>query len=249
METPKAGLVVLAVPDDALRQAAERLAGLKPGRRVAVVHVSGALGLDVLSALSDNAVGSFHPLQSFPEPRGPAAFRGSTVAVDSTSPALRRRLERLARDLGATPKHVGDEQRVLYHAAAVFASNYLDVVIGQAIRLLQSSGWNEAEATAALVPLAAGALENLRRRGPVAALTGPVRRGDAETVEKHLAALEAVDRAHAAGRGPKTAAVYRMLGSIALEYAKDAGLKPAAAGRTRRALTPKKAATRRRRRT
>jgi predicted short-subunit dehydrogenase-like oxidoreductase (DUF2520 family) len=230
---PPDGVLFLAVPDRAVGEMAARIAGMDPPRGLAVVHLSGALGLDVLAPLRPHAVGSFHPLQSFPAPRDPAAFRGITIAVDASTPALRRRLAALARRLGARPKHVGDEQRVIYHAAAVYASNFVDVVVAEGVRLLEGIGWSEQEATRALLPLTEGAVRNIRARGPVAALTGPIRRGDAETVERHLRSLDRAD-------------LYRMLGLVALEIAQEAGLDPAAAERTRRALTRNVAATRRR---
>lgn len=231
-------MVFLAVPDGAVRGLAAQLTAA-PGS-VSFVHLSGAMGLDALEALRPrHAVGSFHPLQSFPAPRAPGAFRGSTIAIDASAQALMRRLRAIARAIGGTPKHVGDSERVLYHAAAVFASNYLTVVVAEAARLLESIGWTRAESTKALVPLIEGAVANIRDRGPILALTGPVRRGDAETVARQLAALESVDGADG----------YRMLGTIALKIARDAGLDPVAAERMHRALTRGKAATQRRRRT
>jgi predicted short-subunit dehydrogenase-like oxidoreductase (DUF2520 family) len=238
IELSSSGIVFLAVPDQAIEDVAARLERLNPARRLSFVHLSGALGLGVLDALRDHPLGSFHPLQSFPAPRGPSAFRGITVAVDATSPQLMRRLRALARAVGAKPRRVGDGDRALYHAAAVYASNYVDVVIAEAVRLLSELGWSEADATVALLPLVEGALAGIRERGPVKALTGPIRRGDAGTVRRHLEALDGLDRG----------AEYRMLGKIALEIALEAGLEPAAAGRMRRALTEKAAATRRRRR-
>jgi predicted short-subunit dehydrogenase-like oxidoreductase (DUF2520 family) len=235
---PSSGVVFLAVPDRAVGEVAANLARMKPSQRMSFVHLSGALGLGALDALRDHPVGSFHPLQSFPAPRDPGAFRGITVAVDASTPTLMRRLRSLARAIGARPVPVKDDQRALYHAAAVFASNYIDVVLAQAVELLRNAGWSEKDAVEGLVALAEGALANIRRRGPVAALTGPVRRGDVDTVERHLAALQ------------KTPAedLYRMLGLIALEIAVEAGLEPAAARRMHRALTHKAAATQRRRR-
>jgi predicted short-subunit dehydrogenase-like oxidoreductase (DUF2520 family) len=238
IKPPSTGVVFLAVPDQAIAGVAASIARLEPSRRLSFVHLSGALGLDALSALHEYPVGSFHPLQSFPAPRGLEAFRGITVGVDATTPALLRRLRALARTIGATPKHVGDSQRAIYHAAAVFASNYVDALMGEAVKLLRAAGWSDKEAISALLPLAEGTLANVRLRGPVKALTGPVRRGDVETVQRHLEALDRLD----------FGAQYRMLGKIALEFAKEAGLKPAAAGRMQRALTEKSAATRRRRR-
>jgi predicted short-subunit dehydrogenase-like oxidoreductase (DUF2520 family) len=201
------------VPDDAVLPTAGALAlaGRPVPESAAFVHLSGALPLGALEPLrTTHLVGSFHPLQSFPEPRAPTSLRGIVVAVDASGPALLRRLNALARAVGARPKRVGDGQRVLYHAAAVFASNYVDVLLGEGVQLLRSAGWSEKEATAGLLALTEGTL--------LAAFSGPV------------------------------ADIYRMLGLIALEIAKEAGLEPAAAERMHRALTEKTAATRRRRR-
>ena len=230
---PQSGLLFLAVPDAAVSTRARRIADLDPPQKLAVVHLSGALGLDALAPLRGLELGSFHPLQSFPAPRDPTAFRGITIAVDATTPSLLRRLSGLARSLGARPKRVGDGDRVLYHAAAVFASNFVDVAVAEAVRTLKGIGWSEDQATRALLPLVEGAVANIRRRGAVRALTGPIRRGDAETVTRHLAAVDRPD-------------LYRMLALVALEIAQEAGLDPAAAERTRRALTQNVAATRRR---
>jgi len=241
------------VPDGAVADMAARIAAMHPPRRLAIVHLSGARGLDEVAAVAPNPRGSFHPLQSFPMPRPPSAFRGITIAVDATSSALERRLRALARGLGATPKHVGDGERVLYHAAAVFASNFLDVVVGEGVQLLRRLGWSEEEATRALLPLVDGAVDNIRSRGVVGALTGPIRRGDAETVARHLAALVPSGPSDPSGaarhlpmNGEEIFKLYRMLGLVALRIAREAGLDPAAAERTRRALTRNVAATRRR---
>jgi hypothetical protein len=249
------------------------------------VHVSGSLGLDALAALAGHAVGSFHPLQSFPAPRPPEAFQGITVAVDASTTGLERRLAQLARDIGAQPRHVADEERVLYHAAAVFASNYVVAVIAAAVKILQKAGWSRDEAEQALLPLVEGVVANARSAGVTKALTGPIRRGDVETVQRHLEALRMINapsgssrhhpggveeiasgaarhlpsssgpaatrRGHlphsvGKGGGEEIGDLYRMLGLVALEIAKEAGLEPAAAERTKRALTRHVAATRRR---
>lgn len=230
---PPSGLVFIAVPDAAIAETAARMAAANPPAGVAFVHLSGATTLAALDPLRPRGVGSFHPLQSFPFPRGPEAFRGITIAVDATTPALSRRLNALARQLGATPKHVPDSQRAAYHAAGAFASNFVTVMVREAVRLLEGIGWSEAEATRALMPLVEGAVDNMRRKGVVRALTGPIRRGDAETVGRHLEVVNDPD-------------LYRRLASIALEIAREAGLEPAAAERVKRALTRDVAATRRR---
>ena len=243
-------LVFMAVPDHAVDTLSNELAaaGADVPASVAFVHLSGALGLEALSALSRrHPVGSFHPLRSFPKPQGPEALAGILVALDATKPALSRRLERLARDIGARPRIVADKDRVLYHVAAVLASNYGVALLRLAVSLLERIGWTEREAVAGLLPLMVGSLEQARAAGPAAALTGPIRRGDVSTVERHLVALEALGRGAASSR-PELSDLYRMLGAFALETATEAGLDPAAAERVRRALTRKAAATRRRRR-
>jgi predicted short-subunit dehydrogenase-like oxidoreductase (DUF2520 family) len=242
-------IVFLAVPDVAVAGYARELAdapGLEVPASVAFVHVSGSLGLDALSSLARrHDVGSFHPLRSFPRPQPPAAFRGVVVAVDASRPALSRRLERIARDLGARPRLVAGADRMIYHAAAVFASNYGVVLLGVAAGLLESIGWSEKEAVAGLLPLMTGAVDEAGRIGVAGALTGPARRGDVSTIQQHLIALERVEGGRS---GLPVIDLYRMLGSIAVEIAREAGLGPAAAGRVNRALTRKVAATRRRRR-
>ncbi|HVH62130.1 MAG TPA: DUF2520 domain-containing protein, partial [Candidatus Dormibacteraeota bacterium] len=176
-----------------------------------------------------HAVGSFHPLQSFPSPQTPAAFHGITVGIDANTSGLERRLGELARDIGARPRHVGERERKLYHAAAVIASNHVVALISEAVRVLEAAGWQEQEAEQALVPLVQGTLANIRQSGVTSALTGPVRRGDVDTVRRHLQAL---------GDLPvEVGELYRMLGLVALGIAEEAGLDAAAAGRTRRALT------------
>ena len=186
-------MVFLTVPDGALASVGAKLAaaGEAIPRSAAFVHPSGALGLDSLEALRQrHPVGSFHPLQSFPEPRPPTAFRGVVVAVDATSASLLRGvLGRLARDLGAKPRRVDDRQRALYHAAAVFASNYLVALLGEAVGLLEQAGWTEKDAVGGPCAPGAGAVANVAKSGPTEALTGPIRRGDAETVQRHLIAL------------------------------------------------------------
>src|SRR5207247_9634713 len=111
----------------------------------------------------------------------------------------------------------------VYHAAAVFASNYVVSLLGEAASLLEASGWSEQEAVRGLAPLAEGAIANVTKRGPTAALTGPVRRGGALTIRRHLAALGELDeRRHGD--------LYRMLGHVAVENANAAGFDVLAAG-------------------
>lgn len=186
-----AELVVLAVPDDALEPTAIRLAeaaAFRPGAWVA--HVSGAHGLDVLATA--RAAGArrlaIHPLQTVPDVGGAIeAIPGSPMAVTSEDEDGAKLGERLALDVGAHPFRLADDRRPLYHAAAVFASNYLITVAGIAEDLFLEAG--VPDPAGVLMPLARASLENLGRMGPAGALTGPAVRGDAGTVARNLEAL------------------------------------------------------------
>lgn len=186
-------IVLLAVPDDALASLAGELAASgKVTDRHAVLHISGVLDSSVLEPLSSSgaALGSMHPLQSLTDPlRAPERLKGAVAAVEGDQRAVET-ARALARTVGLRPVAVRPDRKAAYHAGAVFASNYVVVLGSIAERLLVDAGFTESDARAALAPLIAGSFGNLREEG-AGALTGPVARGDAATVRRHLAALPA----------------------------------------------------------
>jgi predicted short-subunit dehydrogenase-like oxidoreductase (DUF2520 family) len=210
-------LLLLAVPDDALTEVAEELAAAGPameGRWAA--HLSGASGLDVLEPLRRLGARrlAIHPLQTFADVEGAiAALPGSWVGVTADDEAGFTLGERLAKDLGASPFRLEDDRRPLYHAAAVFASNYLVATSGVAERLFGQAGVPEPRA--AMHPLQEATLANVARLGPQAALTGPAARGDVSTVERNLDAL--------AASAPEAIAAYVALCRVALDLAERGG--------------------------
>jgi predicted short-subunit dehydrogenase-like oxidoreductase (DUF2520 family) len=234
---PPAEVAFLAVPDPELARLAGEVARRLP-TATAVVHLSGSLPLAVLEPASagGHPTGSLHPFQSFPVQRGPAAFKGSLIGVDSADPELLALLERLAVDLGGRPRRVPDEQRALYHVAAVLASNLLIGLIATAATVLEAMDWSRDDALGALLPLLQGVVENIGSEGLEGALIGPIRRGDPATVSRHLAELES--------RGLEDPArVYRILARATLELALASGLDPAKGRQILEALTGPPAAT------
>jgi predicted short-subunit dehydrogenase-like oxidoreductase (DUF2520 family) len=229
-------MVFLAVPDQVLESLAHELASEVPSPDTAFIHLSGPRDLAVLQPLNEigHAVGSFHPLQSFPMVRPPEAFRGSLIAVDASDEALLGELTTLAAQLGGTPRLVAAGERALYYAAAMTASNYLVALSAQATDLLVAAGWSRSDALAALVPLMRGALDNLQAQGLPDALIGPIRRGDAATVSRQVAELS---RLEPAGHSLPLR-LYLILGQAALELAREAGLEGEVAQRIAQALTP-----------
>lgn len=197
IETPEPGLrgatgagaevVILAVPDTAIAAAA---ALIEPGRIVA--HVSGAT---TLAPLTPHECFSLHPLTTItaaetsqtvlPDRSASHPFQGVFAAVAASSPRALELAEQLARTLDMRTFEVNDRDRATYHAAASIASNFLVTLEWFAERLAQTAHVQRE----AFVPLVQASVRNWASLGPQAALTGPIARGDAETVEWQRAAV------------------------------------------------------------
>jgi predicted short-subunit dehydrogenase-like oxidoreductase (DUF2520 family) len=219
----EADIVVLAVRDGAIAEVAPMLVttGLV-NKHHTLIHCSGVMSAaEALAAVADKVGGMamMHPLRAIPD--GRAAMRtmkGAMFGVEGNERG-RRDAMILVNALGARALELGGVQVAAYHAAAAIASNYTVVLLSAAADLLAGVGIAREQAIEALAPLVEGTLANVRERGPEAALTGPIRRGDAATVERHLAAL--------ASR-PDLAELYRALGRRAVVLARSAP-EPAAA--------------------
>jgi predicted short-subunit dehydrogenase-like oxidoreductase (DUF2520 family) len=175
-------LLLLAVPDDALRAVVAGLAetgALSETRMVA--HTSGAHGVAVLGDVKGLAL---HPAMTFtggPDDLGRLPGIAWGVTADD-----RRFATRLVADLGGVPEWIAEADRPRYHAALAHGANHLVTLVNEAAAILRAAGVEHPEAV--LRPLLTAALDNALRLGD-AALTGPVSRGDAGTVRRHLAAL------------------------------------------------------------
>lgn len=176
-------LVVVATPDAAVAAVAM---AITPSPNAVVAHLSGSLGLTPLEGHPRRAV--LHPLVALPDPeRGAERIVGAWFGLAAEGDPLARDV---VASLGGRAVAITEERWAGYHAAAVIASNHLVALLGQAERVAASV---EAPLEAFL-DLAAGSLADVVALGPAAALTGPVRRGDTATVERHLAALPADER-------------------------------------------------------
>jgi predicted short-subunit dehydrogenase-like oxidoreductase (DUF2520 family) len=172
--------VVIATPDGVVQPVAARV---EPVESCAIIHLSGALTLEVLAPHTRR--GSLHPLVSLPNAEvGSERLVGAWMAVSGVG------TDAIASALHARTFPLSDETRALYHAAAVVASNHLVALLGQVERLAAACG----VPFEAFLNLALGSLQNVADLGPTEALTGPVARGDWETVAKHLAALPTDER-------------------------------------------------------
>ncbi len=213
--------VFVAIPDDAIAGVVTDV-GWREGQKV--VHCSGALGLDVLAGAQRRKAmaGAFHPLQTLALPvdwlEARAFLQGVTFAVEAPEP-LMATLHRMGRDLGGFPVQVPPEHRALYHVAAVMDAGYLLALLSSAADIWEKMGFTRQQAVAALLPMARQTLSNATRRGIPRAVTGPIVRGDAGTVRKHLEALKA--------KAPEALPLYCHLGLASLAFARARGVSEA----------------------
>jgi len=221
--------VLIAVSDDALTIVAARLArgGMCSG---AALHTSGARGAEAIAELGRAGVecGVLHPLQAVSSPeQGVAGLPGASFAISGTGEASHW-AERIVALVGGTPLRLTAGREALYHAAAVMASNYVVGLIDASVELLREAGIPEDEALRAIRPLVETNAGNALTLTPARALTGPIERGDAETVALHLEALRAAP--------PEMRALYCAAGLRVLDLARRRGLDEAYASRVERCL-------------
>jgi predicted short-subunit dehydrogenase-like oxidoreductase (DUF2520 family) len=174
-----APVVLLCVPD---REIATAAAAVAPGRLVG--HCS---GVATLEPLAPHEAFSIHPLMTVVRATAPE-FRGAGCAVAGSTPLARAVADALCGTLGMRPVEIADRDRALYHAAATAASNYVVTLACVAERLARHVGVSREM----LAPLARASLENWIAHGPEA-LTGPIARGDVDTVERQRAAIGALE--------------------------------------------------------
>ncbi|MSO42254.1 MAG: DUF2520 domain-containing protein [Solirubrobacterales bacterium] len=181
----EAEAALLCVPDSEIGSACESVAATVPPLRF-VGHVSGATGLETLAPASERgaAVFSLHPLQTFPD--AATAVAGTPCAVAGSDEGALMLARSLAGLLGMRPFEVPEDRRDAYHAAAAMASNLLVALEESAAELLESAGIEDAREL--LAPLVLRTAANWAELGPDA-LTGPIARGDADTVDRHREAI------------------------------------------------------------
>jgi len=227
-----ADIVFITTPDGLIKESSRIISENKGFRENTVVlHCSGALASTVLALvepgkkLSRIKIGSMHPLQSFAAGQSGKSdnpFENIIMAVEGDPLAVEKARE-IAMDLGAKPFTIQTEGKILYHAAAVVASNYLVTLMDLAIKLMAASGVSESEAFEILKPLIKGTLTNIENTGIPDALTGPIARGDAGVVEKHVQEIRSLSADQAdfySINGVETIKVARAKGSLSEDAAK-----------------------------
>ena len=220
-ELAGANIIVVSVRDPQLDEAiGEVIAASRDGRvarGTVILHTSAIAEPAGLRTLNDSGFpsGTFHPLVPFSDPDVAAELlRKGWIGIDGEN-AARSASRRLAGHIGARTLDIPAGKKPAYHAAAVISSNFPVVLASVAGHLLHDIGVPDTSAYQAVESLMSGALANMKQTLPDDALTGPIVRGDLETVGKHLRALQ--------GHGPASD-VYRALSAAAVEIARRRGV-------------------------
>jgi predicted short-subunit dehydrogenase-like oxidoreductase (DUF2520 family) len=180
-------------------------------------HTSGAISSTVLDPLKKKGaqIGSIHPLQVFAHPdKAIETLPGIYYAIEGTDKAMELAVQIVARLQGKLLL-IPTGRKVLYHIAGVFAANYLTVLVELAMSIMEEIGESPEDAYQALLPLMVGALQNIEEFGTDMALTGPVSRGDTETIQKHVEAMKLLR--------PEIPRAYSVLGEEAVEMSVRGG--------------------------
>lgn len=213
-------VLFLSLPDREIAGAAAKLAAESRGLSGKMIfHTGGALPASVLAPLRKQgaAVASFHPVQSFSQKDGSGTlFAGITVALEGDPKAVVAG-SRIVRSLGGRTLRLRAGQKAAFHAACSIVSNYFVVLIDMAETALERNGIRDRNAAQALRALAQGTLRNVNSVDTERALTGPIIRGDVETIALHLRALRGL---------PRQKKAYVALGRLALDLAARRGLPP-----------------------
>lgn len=215
-------LLILAVPDDALPDVVEQLRTHVSAGQI-VMHVSGRHGLAVLQPLGDILAIAAHPAMT---------FTGTSLDLErledcpfgvTAGPGAESVADALVVEMGGDPIHVDDDRRTVYHAALAHGANHLVTLVAQTLDLLASAGVEDPARLAR--PLLEAALDNALRQGDLA-LTGPVARGDVDTVRSHLQELP----------DEGVAETYRALAQATVDRAIASGMLSSAAGESLRSV-------------
>jgi predicted short-subunit dehydrogenase-like oxidoreductase (DUF2520 family) len=213
-----ANVILISTPDKVIKEVCDKIAaGGGFQKDDIVIHLSGALGSDILASAKREGAYTLvlHPVQTFPKGQVSAeALSGCYFSLEGDREALEFG-QRLVEELGGKAVTIPSEAKPLYHAALCVASNYLVTITDLAVQMLERIGIEKEEALKMIMPLILGTVKNLEKVGLPGALTGPVSRGDLQTVESHLDTIQRLL--------PEYLKVYKRLGNLTAELARQAG--------------------------
>lgn len=212
--TQIADIVFITTPDGVIHDACAHIAENDGFKKDGVVlHCSGSLPSTILADAQKKGafIGSLHPLQSFPAVKtDPNPFKGIIAAIEGDPTAIETAKD-IAGELEAISLEIKTEAKILYHASAVVASNYLVSLLDLSFQLIGAAGISGQDAVRVLFPLIKGTLSNVEKIGIPEALTGPIARGDVNTVTDHLMGMTE--------KTPELVPLYKTIGRHTIQIA------------------------------
>lgn len=208
---PPADITFITTSDDQIQECSKKL-GFSPNLKEnsIVLHCSGTLSSKVLSFTKEKScfIASAHPMRSFAEPEiSVKSYQGTYCAIEGDKEAIEI-VRNLFQSIGSVCYLLNENNKEIYHAAGVFASNYLVTLCHEALSCLKDAGVDESSAMKVVLSLMKGTLNNLENTLlPEKSLTGPIKRGDTQTIKKHLISL----------RNPLSKKIYKELGLSTLK--------------------------------
>jgi len=214
-----ANVFFFTTPDDLIEPLCKSLAASSKdlGGKI-FFHCSGSLPADILKSVQQKkaSIGALHPLQTFSNPSEDVLFlfQNTLIAIDGDAEALNTAKD-LITLLGGIPIEITTSQKTLYHTAAILVSNYSIALFEAALSLFEMVGIDRSKGVPALASLLQTTTRNIQKSGPIAALTGPIARGDIHTVSHHIESLRQ--------QAPDLLPVYQQLGILAVSIAHKKG--------------------------
>ena len=215
----RTNFIFITVTDDDIESVCTEIATQKGfNRNSIVVHCSGALSSDILSSARDACqcfVASMHPLQTFPTVDLAVKRLKGTYCFYEGDEKAQPLIENLAKRIGLRPVKISNSLKIFHHIAAVFACNYLVALMDTAMKLAELAQIETSIAWLAYEPLVLSTIENIAEMGTAQALTGPIARGDIQTITGHIEKLASVD--------PSLTSVYNIMGCHTVDVAEKKG--------------------------
>ena len=214
----KAQVIIIATPDHAIETTCEALSESEQlSKNQLIIHLSGALTSDALITARSQGLDtlSLHPAQTLADSvHGAELLKTAWFCLEGNDKAVARGQE-ITNAISGNSFVIAKDKKALYHAALSVSSNYLATLEATAIKMLTETGISKQNALALLMPLIQGSVDSLSNLGLPDALTGPISRGDVQTIEKHLCAMQ---------KGPESQrSLYKTLGLETLKLAKAKG--------------------------
>ncbi len=214
-------MIWITTPDDQIEQVVKQILSLSVPdvNSKTILHASGAHSLDVLEPLSlaGYNIAAAHPLMAFNNAESAVRRMPEVWFAIEDMPQSIISLEKFFAKCGNRTFRLEPGSKTLYHAAACMLSNYMVTLLDASYRMFEHVGLNEEETQAATTPLLESVIENLRDKSTAEALTGPIKRGDLETVDMHLASMTK--------EMPEVLQLYKQLGRQTMQMIEDYKLK------------------------